>query len=60
MSLLEKIETCPFCHLDVDKIFFKSEVVKGIWDSYPLIPGLALLIPHRHIARWDEAERVAV
>jgi len=48
---------CPFCHLDEDRIFLNSELVKGIWDDYPLNPGHVLLIPHRHIARWFDATR---
>ena len=53
--MVEKTEDCPFCHLNEDRIFYSSEWVKGIWDSYPLNPGHALLIPHRHIARWFDA-----
>ncbi len=46
---------CPFCHLDEARIFYNSRLVKGIWASFPLNPGHALLIPHRHIARWFDA-----
>jgi len=55
MSLTDKTNACPFCHLNEERIFFSSELVKGIWDSYPLNPGHALLIPHRHIGRWFDA-----
>ncbi len=46
---------CPFCRADEDSRFFNSELVKGVWDTYPLNPGHALLVPHRHIARWFDA-----
>ncbi len=48
-------DNCPFCHLEEGRIFFSFELVKGIWDTYPLNPGHALLIPNRHIARWFDA-----
>jgi diadenosine tetraphosphate (Ap4A) HIT family hydrolase len=46
---------CPFCRIEQTSVFFQSESVVGIWDSYPLNPGHALLIPRRHIASWFEA-----
>jgi len=55
MNLIDKTETCPFCNLAGERIFFNSELVKGIWDTYPLNPGHALLIPSRHIRRWFDA-----
>lgn len=48
-------DNCPFCKLDRQKIFFDSELVLGMWDTYPLSPGHALLTPRRHIARWFDA-----
>jgi len=29
--------------------------VLGLWDSYPVNPGHALLVPRRHVADWFEA-----
>ncbi len=55
MSLVDKNKSCPFCRLDGERIFFDSELVIGIWDTYPLNPGHALLIPRRHIRRWFDA-----
>ena len=26
-----------------------------LWDTYPVSPGHALLVPHRHIPRWFDA-----
>lgn len=55
MSIGDKVVDCPFCQLDQNRTFFSAELVKGIWDSFPLNPGHALIIPHRHIARWFDA-----
>lgn len=46
---------CLFCKPPVDRIFFRAELVIGIWDAYPVSPGHALLIPRRHIPTWFEA-----
>ncbi len=47
--------SCTFCHLGKERIFHEHELVAGIWDTYPLNPGHALLVPRRHIARWFDA-----
>ena len=46
---------CPFCTIDVQRIFYSGELVVGIWDMYPVSPGHALLLPKRHISSWFEA-----
>lgn len=46
---------CPFCNPDPDLIFHEDELVLGLWDRYPVSPGHALLVPHRHVAEWFEA-----
>ena len=46
---------CIFCKPPADRIFFRSELVIGLWDAYPVSPGHALLIPRRHIPTWFEA-----
>jgi diadenosine tetraphosphate (Ap4A) HIT family hydrolase len=63
MSLEDKTKRCPFCQPREGEVFFSSELVKGVWDTYPVNPGHALLVPHRHIARWFDAtaeEQVAL
>ena len=55
--------TCPFCDVPEARIFFRNDLVLGLWDNYPVSPGHALLIPLRHVATWFEAsdaERVAL
>ncbi len=46
---------CLFCRPPGDRIFFRAELVIGMWDAYPVSPGHALLIPRRHIPTWFEA-----
>ncbi|NOR19803.1 MAG: HIT domain-containing protein [Xanthomonadales bacterium] len=46
---------CPFCHPREGEVFYTSELVKGVWDTYPANPGHALIVPHRHVARWFDA-----
>ncbi len=63
MNPTEKNAECPFCRPDEDRIIFRSEWVKCIWDAYPLNLGHALLVPHRHITSWFDAtheEQVAL
>ena len=47
--------SCPFCNPDPDLVFHEDELVMGLWDRYPVSPGHALLVPHRHVADWFEA-----
>ncbi len=54
---------CLFCTPPGDRIFFRDELVIGLWDAYPVSPGHALLVPRRHIATWFESnaqERTAL
>ena len=49
------IGNCPFCDIVDDRVFLSTRLVVGIWDGFPVSPGHALLIPHRHIATWFDA-----
>lgn len=46
---------CRFCNVEILEPFLEEELVLGFWDSYPLTPGHALLIPRRHVQTWFEA-----
>jgi len=46
---------CPFCKPSPDRIFLRTESVVGLWDTYPVSPGHALLVPVRHVATWFDA-----
>ena len=49
-------QVCPFCEeLPAERLFYEDELVRGIWDGFPVSPGHALLIPRRHVATWFEA-----
>jgi diadenosine tetraphosphate (Ap4A) HIT family hydrolase len=46
---------CPFCSPSDDRVFLRGDQVLGLWDTYPVSPGHALLISRRHIPTWFEA-----
>ena len=48
-------EKCPFCFETHEKQFYEGKMVRGIWDSFPVSPGHALLIPKRHVPTWFDA-----
>lgn len=55
--------TCPFCALTDEECILVDQLVRGIWDKYPVTPGHALIIPRRHVSSWFEAtetERAAL
>jgi len=47
--------TCLFCNSPADRIFYRDDLVIGLWDGFPVSPGHALLIPKRHAATWFDA-----
>lgn len=49
------VSDCPFCTPDSSRVFHESDLVLGLWDSYPISRGHALLVPRRHVADWFEA-----
>lgn len=48
-------EACPFCRPDEQRVFFRSDLVLGLWDGFPVSPGHALLMTRRHVADWFDA-----
>ena len=46
---------CPFCTPTPDRVFYRSELVVGLWDAYPVSPGHALLVTTRHVESWFDA-----
>ncbi len=48
-------ETCPFCTPPANRIFFAGHLTLGLWDSFPVNPGHALLVLKRHVASWFDA-----
>ena len=48
-------DSCPFCSPSPAHVFVESDLVRGIWDAFPVSAGHALLVPRRHIATWFDA-----
>ena len=54
---------CPFCEPNLAQLFYEDELVRCIWDGFPLSAGHALLVPRRHVASWFDTtgpERLAL
>jgi diadenosine tetraphosphate (Ap4A) HIT family hydrolase len=49
------MKDCPFCNPEPDRIVLESESILGLWDSFPVSPGHALLVPRRHVDNWSAA-----
>ena len=45
----------PFLNPDPQRVFYRSTLVLGIWDAFPVSPGHALLVPTRLVPTWFEA-----
>nr|WP_228530930.1 MULTISPECIES: DUF3427 domain-containing protein [Myxococcaceae] len=46
---------CPFCSPRAEQVFHEGELVRGLWDAFPVSPGHALLVTRRHVPTWFEA-----
>lgn len=47
---------CPFCDQAVleRQAFYEDELVMALYDHRPIFPGHSLIIPKRHIERFDQ------
>ena len=52
---IRRLMHCPFCHPDLGAVFHEGEHVLGLWDTYPVSPGHALLVTRRHVPDWFTA-----
>jgi diadenosine tetraphosphate (Ap4A) HIT family hydrolase len=43
-----------FCAISGDRILHEDDHILIIRDRYPVSPGHALVVPRRHVARWQE------
>ncbi len=43
-------KACPFCNPPREQILIEGAQAMVLWDSYPVSPGHALIIPRRHVA----------
>lgn len=39
---------CIFCDPEEERVFLSSDLAYALWDSYPVTPRHALVIPRRH------------
>jgi ATP adenylyltransferase len=47
---------CAFCALDgSERVFFEDNLIRALWDGFPVSPGHALVVPRRHVANWFDA-----
>jgi diadenosine tetraphosphate (Ap4A) HIT family hydrolase len=54
---------CPFCVPEPGLIIAENALAVAIRDAYPVNPGHALVVTHRHVASWFDVspeERIAV
>lgn len=47
--------TCPFCDPEPGRVFLENDLIRGLWDRFPVSPGHALLVTRRHVADWFAA-----
>jgi len=45
---------CPFCKPDSEVIVYEDSLIRILTDSYPAGRGHLLVVPRRHVERWDE------
>ncbi|KUH33315.1 HIT family hydrolase [Thermococcus celericrescens] len=45
---------CPFCSPKKDVILHEDELIRILTDSYPASRGHLLVVPKRHVERWEE------
>lgn len=46
---------CPFDNPPPHQIFYEDELIRCLWDAFPVSAGHALVITRRHVATWFDA-----
>ena len=60
---MAQTERCPFCTPDPAQLIQQEQLLRALWDKYPVTPGHALIVPRRHIPSLTDAnpaERAAL
>jgi len=45
---------CPFCEPDERNVLYEDSLIKILIDSYPANRGHLLVVPRRHVERWED------
>jgi diadenosine tetraphosphate (Ap4A) HIT family hydrolase len=45
---------CVFCSPEPARIAWSGPLTLALWDSFPVSPGHALVVPRRHAAGWAD------
>ncbi|WP_297500199.1 HIT family protein [Thermococcus sp.] len=54
---------CPFCSPKLESVMYEGELIRILLDSYPASKGHLLVVPKRHVERWEgltEGEKLAL
>ncbi|WP_297470849.1 HIT family protein [Thermococcus sp.] len=54
---------CPFCYPPEEQLLYEDELVRILLDAYPASRGHLLVVPRRHVERWEdlrEEEKLAL
>jgi len=46
--------SCPFCNPSAEVILYEDRLIRILIDSYPASKGHLLIVPVRHVERWEE------
>ena len=45
---------CPFCRPDMKALIYEDSLIRILIDSYPASRGHLLVVPVRHVEKWEE------
>lgn len=45
---------CPFCSPSLDVLLYENNLIRILIDSYPANRGHLLIVPKRHVERWED------
>lgn len=47
-------QACPFCAIEAARVAFQTDEFRAIFDAFPVTEGHLLIVPQRHVSRWDD------
>jgi len=45
---------CPFCRPPKEQLLYEDSLIRILLDAYPANRGHLLVVPRRHVERWEE------